>query len=100
MSLLLDNVTSSKAWAHDIQHCQVTLACNCDVTSGQGLGTRRTHGGGSAAAPVIFAAAISHGDATADAQGFAFCLYRISASKQPTPSQRVVVDLVKEVNVT
>ena len=60
----------------------------------------RGGGGGSAAAPVIFAAAISHGDATADAQGFAFCLYRISASKQPTPSQRVVVDLVKEVNVT
>ena len=56
--------------------------------------------GSSVATPMLFAVAISHGDESADRAGFAFCLYRLGAAKQPTPQQRVVVELVKEANVT
>ena len=52
------------------------------------------------ATPALLAAAIVQ-EGTADVdEGFTYCLYRIAASPNPTPEQRVVVDLVRESNVT
>ena len=56
---------------------------------------------GRAAAPMLLAAAIAYGDDDAGEQeGFLFCLYRILPAPHPTPQQRVVVDLMRESNVT
>ena len=55
---------------------------------------------GTQPAPMLFAAAISYGDDSLDREGFTFCLYRLNAARQPTPTHRVAIELVKESNVT
>jgi hypothetical protein len=58
-------------------------------------------GRSSAAVPVLLAAAIAHDEGSAEEHGgFTFCLYRIAPLAQPTPDQRIAVDLVRESNVT
>jgi hypothetical protein len=56
-------------------------------------------GKGAVATPLLLAVALAQEDADAG-DGFIYCLYRLAPARQPTPEQRVVVELVRESNVT